>query len=259
MWLEFKVVKKTFVVQGKECPVLGTFSGGVKRRNILVIIGASGSGKSTLLRILAGLDVDYIGRIEVNGKPIIGPSRRVGLVFQDTRLLPWMSVYENVEFALARDLNTAQRRTRVLAALETVGLERRGSAYPRELSGGMAKRVALARSIVTTPELLLLDEPFAGLDLTAKLRLIRIIDRVRDQIDLTLIVVTHDPDEALMLGDEIAALSGSPAILGPHTKVELPKPRDLRTALYKSARDGLISFMLGAPPAEGNPNVVPAK
>jgi sulfonate transport system ATP-binding protein len=220
----------------------------VEAGEILVILGGSGCGKSTLLRLIAGLDRPTEGRVLLDTEPIQGPHPAIGLVFQEPRLLPWLRVAENVGFGL-HDRPRAERDGRVAAALERVGLAAHAGDWPRELSGGMAQRAALARALVARPRVLLLDEPFSALD-----SLIR-ADLQDHLLDLwaedrqTLVVVTHDIEEALMLGDRIAVMRPRPGRLEGIHAVDLPRPRDrdsvaferqkkaLRRALADAARD----------------------
>ena len=171
---------------------------------ILVIVGGSGCGKSTLLRAVSGLDNPTQGRVQLDGVTITAPHEKIGIVFQEPRLLPWLTVADNVGFGLYH-LPAAERRARVAHTLERVGLSDKAKVWPRELSGGQAQRVAIARALVPEPEVLLLYEPFSALDAFTRADL-------QDHLlslwaDLkptpTLVVVTHDVDEAVVLGDRI--------------------------------------------------------
>src|SRR5215211_3215963 len=168
---------------------------------IIVVVGGSGCGKSTLLRLVSGLDRPTQGAITLDGAPITGPHEKIGIVFQEPRLLPWLSVAGNVGFGLEHRPRE-ERAARVAMQLERVGLREKAGVWPRELSGGQAQRAALARALVTRPEVLLLDEPFSALDAFTRADL-------QDHLlslwaDLkptpTLVVVTHDVDEAVVLG-----------------------------------------------------------
>ncbi|VFR31551.1 Alkanesulfonates ABC transporter ATP-binding protein / Sulfonate ABC transporter, ATP-binding subunit SsuB [plant metagenome] len=206
---------------------------------VTAIIGASGCGKSTLLRILAGLETAYQGDVEVAGAPVQGPGLARGIVFQDHRLIPWMSVDENIGLALHR-LTADERQARVAATLSLVGLSAFSSAYPAQLSGGMAQRVAIARALAHRPRMLLLDEPFGALDALTRMQLQDELLAIRARERVTTVLVTHDIEEALYLGDRVVVLSSRPGRVAETIDVDLPHPRArndprlaaLRLALY---------------------------
>jgi sulfonate transport system ATP-binding protein len=183
----------------------------VRRGEFVALLGASGCGKSTLLRILAGLDDDAEGRIEIDGGSAV--------VFQEPRLLPWKRVAANVRLGLSG----ADRGDRAEAALADVGLADRAAAWPVTLSGGEAQRVALARALVRDPSVLLLDEPFAALDALTRLRMQNMLRRLYEQRELTVVLVTHDVDEALLLADRTVVLEDGRA--GDVFPIDLPRPR----------------------------------
>ncbi|HXW31217.1 MAG TPA: ABC transporter ATP-binding protein [Xanthobacteraceae bacterium] len=209
---------------------------------IVAIIGASGCGKSTLLRLVCGLDQPTEGAIRLDGTLIRAPHARIGIVFQEPRLLPWLSVAGNVGFGL-RDRPAAERRARVRAALERVGLADKADAWPRELSGGQAQRVALARALVPRPDVLLLDEPFSALDAFTR------VDLQEHLLDLwadrrpTLVLVTHDVDEAIALADRVVILSGRPGRVFAEIVTELPRPRDRHAAGFDLAKRRVLAAL----------------
>lgn len=167
---------------------------------IASLVGASGCGKSTLLAIAAGLDTAYRGRVLLAGDPIAGPSDGIGLVFQEPRLFPWLTAAQNIAFGGAAD------PARVEALLSDVGLTGFGAALPHQLSGGQAQRVAIARGLYTQPRVLLLDEPFSAVDAFTRMQLQDVLLRVARARELTVLLVTHDIDEALHLSDRVLLL-----------------------------------------------------
>jgi sulfonate transport system ATP-binding protein len=192
---------------------------------LVAVLGPSGSGKSTLLRLLAGLDRPSGGRARFDGRPIDRPRDEVAVVFQEPRLMPWLTVAGNVGFGLW-DTPAAERAARVRAAIDRVGLGAFAHALPKQLSGGMAQRTALARALVTRPKLLLMDEPFSALDpLTRETQQDHLLDVLgRDRP--TVLFITHDIDEALALADRIVLLAGPPGRVALNQPVDLTRPRD---------------------------------
>lgn len=196
----------------------------VEAGEILAVVGGSGCGKSTLLRLIAGLDRPSAGRVEVDGAAITAPHPAVGIVFQEPRLLAWLTVAQNIGFGLAH-LSRAERKARVTAALERIGLPGHGDRWPRELSGGQAQRVALARSLVTRPRVLLLDEPFSALDAFTRADLQEHLLALWEDTRPTLVLVTHDIDEALTLADRIVGMQPYPGRIAAILNVPLARPR----------------------------------
>ncbi|MEO0035689.1 MAG: Aliphatic sulfonates import ATP-binding protein SsuB [Pseudomonadota bacterium] len=192
---------------------------------ILAIVGGSGCGKSTLLRLIAGLDAPSRGRIALDGAPIVEPHPDVAVVFQEPRLMPWLSIEDNVGFGI-RALPAAEYRDRVEQALERVGLLDRRGHWPRELSGGQAQRVALARALVRRPRVLLLDEPFSALDALTRAGLQDHLLELWAYDRPTLILVTHDIEEALVLADRVVVMQPDPGRIRLDLPLPLARPRD---------------------------------
>ncbi|BFG81527.1 ABC transporter ATP-binding protein [Paraburkholderia terrae] len=197
--------------------------------SVLAIVGASGCGKSTLLNIIAGLVQADQGDVRIDGvagEPM-HDTRVVSYMFQEDRLLPWRTIVANTEFGLeAGSLNAERRRERALAALKMTGLEGFEHAYPHELSGGMRSRVALARSLVVKPYILLMDEPFSKLDPQMRSQMHAELLRIREQLKMTVVFVTHDVEEAIVLADKVVVLRPRPGRVRDALMIDLPRPRD---------------------------------
>jgi sulfonate transport system ATP-binding protein len=212
---------------------------------IVALVGASGSGKSTLLRLLSGLEAPTSGRALFHDIEIDGPRPEIGMIFQEPRLLPWLSVADNVGFGLAH-LAAADRDRRVGRALDRVGLAAYAKALPRELSGGMAQRVSIARALVGQPEILLLDEPFSALDAFTRTDLQdHLLDLWREDRP-TLVLVTHDLDEALALADRVVLLAGPPGRIFAERPVSLARPRERTSAAFQEEKRQLLSTLHAA-------------
>ncbi|HXB78615.1 MAG TPA: ABC transporter ATP-binding protein [Bradyrhizobium sp.] len=210
---------------------LERFSARINLGEIVAIIGGSGCGKSTLLRAVAGLDLATSGGVTLDEIAICAPHAKIGIIFQEPRLLPWLSVADNIGFGLS-DLSADIRRETVARALTRVGLTDKASAWPRELSGGQAQRVAIARALVPQPEVLLLDEPFSALDAFTRRDLQdHLLDLWADTRP-TLVLVTHDVDEAVVLADRVFVMRPRPGRLFAEIKVNLGRPRDRNSPLF---------------------------
>jgi ABC-type nitrate/sulfonate/bicarbonate transport system ATPase subunit len=221
-------VSRYFTVNEGIFQALDRVSLTVKKGEFVSLIGPSGCGKSTLLRMLAGLDRPDSGQVLVSGVPIDAPSLSRGIVFQDHRLLPWLSVEDNILLSLKRQGGaTEKNRQSVARLIELVGLSGFEKAWPHQLSGGMSQRAAIARCLAPGPEILLLDEPFGALDSLTRRRLQQELLQVWEKNQLTTVMVTHDIDEALYLSDRVIVLKPSPGRLHNQYEVALPRPRSL--------------------------------
>ncbi|AHH96901.1 ABC transporter ATP-binding protein [Kutzneria viridogrisea] len=208
---------------------VGEVSFTVEPGELVCIVGPSGCGKSTLLRCVAGLLEPSKGSVSLHGNAVSGVPDDLAVVFQDysRSLLPWRTVAGNVEFPLRdRGLSKAQRRDRVAEALSWVGLSKAAGKHPWQLSGGMQQRVCIARALAYRPALMLMDEPFASVDAQTRADLEDLVLKVREEADMTVLLVTHDIDESVYLADRVLVLSGSPSTVVETLKVDLPGPRD---------------------------------
>jgi sulfonate transport system ATP-binding protein len=210
---------------------LGGVSIEVEPGEIVAVIGGSGCGKSTLLRAISGLDPASHGTVVLDGEPITAPHEKIGIIFQEPRLLPWLKVADNVRFGLG-DRPKAEQAARVAMALRRVGLSDKAGVWPRELSGGQAQRVAIVRALVPRPEVLLLDEPFSALDAFTRTDLQDHLLGLWADFKPTLILVTHDVDEAIVLADRVMVMRPRPGRIFEQIAVDLPRPRDRQSAAF---------------------------
>lgn len=216
----------------------------VREREFVSIVAPSGCGKTTLLRMIAGLDTDFLGAIVGPAGRVTGPGLDRGIVFQESRLLPWLTVEGNVSFALPKGLGRIERARRVNELLKVVHLSDSKRLLPYQLSGGMERRVALARALANLPAVLLLDEPLSSLDLSIRRSLQDEIAAIHSRERLTTILVTHDVDEALFLSDRIIVMSGSPARVIDELRVAHPRARVRSDSAYALERQRLIDAVL---------------
>ena len=209
---------------------------------IVAIVGGSGCGKSTLLRAISGLDRPTKGLVHLDDEVITQPHEKIGIIFQEPRLLPWLTVAENVGFGIAH-LPAAERKERVARALDRVGLTDKADVWPRELSGGQAQRVAIARALMPRPEVLLLDEPFSALDAFTRADLQdHLLDLWADSKP-TLVLVTHDVDEAVVLADRIIVMRPRPGRLFEEIEADLPRPRDRQSAAFDHVKRRVLAAL----------------
>jgi nitrate/nitrite transport system ATP-binding protein len=219
----------------------------------VAVVGYSGAGKTTLVSLVAGLLAPDAGTIEMEGRPIVGPGPDRGVVFQNYSLLPWLSAYENVHLAVDQvygDWSARDKRACSERFLDLVKLGHARDKRPHELSGGMRQRVAVARALAMNPRVLLLDEPLGALDALTRATLQDEIERIFLSERKTILLITNDVDEAILLADRIVPLSAGPAAsLGPEVRVEVPRPRE-RKALgrdprYRAVRNEVLAYLLG--------------
>lgn len=259
--LELAALSKSFSVDEREVRVLADIDLSVQAGEFVTIVGASGCGKSTLLRLILGLDLSYDGEIRIDGKRVERPGLDRSIVFQDHRLLPWLTAEQNVAAALRRSpLGRAERAATVRDHLELVGLTAFARAYPAQLSGGMAQRVAIARALVNRPRFLLLDEPLGALDALTRLRLQDELKRIVAHEGSTALLVTHDVDEAVYLGQRVVVLSPNPGRISAVLSVPPSARNDRSSADYIALRDRILALLgvSGRKLAEAEVTVQPA-
>ena len=226
-----------------ERPILRSLRLRLAEGETVSLVGASGCGKSTLLSIAAGLDTGYRGNVCLDGQPLRGPSPHIGMVFQEPRLFPWLTVAQNVAFGAAPQL---EDKARIAALLDEVGLAGHAGALPKQLSGGQAQRAAIARGLFTSPRVLLLDEPFSAVDAFTRMRLQDLLGRVTHQRKLAVLVVTHDIDEALVLSDRVVLMDGAAGPVRAEFTIDLPRPRERAALAANPLRSAILDSLHAA-------------
>lgn len=226
----------------------------VSENEFVSIVGASGCGKSTLLSVIAGLEEPTAGTVEVGGRRVEGPGRDRGVVFQHATLMPWLTVQKNVEFALRGEtgISKSERSDRASEFLRLVGLDGFERSFPSQLSGGMQQRVALARSLSYGPEVLLMDEPFGALDALTRRTMQELLLEVWEQHRLTVLLVTHDIDEAVVTSDRVVVMTPRPGRVQRVVEVPIARPRTLaseRTPQFRDLSDEILGLIHGEPHA----------
>ncbi|UCR87340.1 ABC transporter ATP-binding protein [Pseudomonas chlororaphis] len=239
--VSFNQVGKTFEVAGGELEAIREFNLEIAEGEFVAIVGSSGCGKSTLLRLLIGLDTQFRGEIRVDGKAVNGIGGERGIVFQEHRLFPWLTVEENIGLGLVNEaLSAAERQTRIADFIELVGLTDFTRAYPHQLSGGMAQRVAIARGLVASPRILLLDEPFGALDALTRQQMQDELLAIRERARITTVLVTHDVEEAIFLADRVVVMEPRPGRIKRVVEIALPHPRQRSSFDFHQLREELL-------------------
>ncbi len=231
--MEARGLCKTFQTPGGPVEVLRDVNFSVHRREFICVLGASGCGKSTLIRILAGLEEQTDGAVEVDGKSVAGPGSDRGMVFQSYTLFPWLTVKRNVMFGLLeKGIPKKRAEEEAREWVEVVGLSKFLDAYPFQLSGGMKQRVAIARALANQPRVLLMDEPFGALDAQTRGQMQAYLKQIWMNVDVTIIFITHDLDEAVYMADRIIVLQANPGRIGEIIEVPLMQPRAPEALFY---------------------------
>lgn len=234
--IQVNALHKTFASSPK--PVLENISLTIERGEIVAFLGKSGCGKTTLLNMIGGFEPATSGDILLDGERVTKPSQKSIMLMQNYGLLPWRTVYHNVLFALENSaLSKEDKHTRVMQGLEMVGLADRLNAMPSELSGGMQQRVAIARALAIQPEIILMDEPFAALDTFTRYFLQDEMTAINEKQHMTILLVTHDIDEAIYLADRVVILAPNPGRIYKEITIQLPRQRDRASRDFQHYRE----------------------
>lgn len=240
--LQLRHLYKSFTVKDKELPVLQDINLSVKPGEFISIVGSSGCGKSTLLRLIVGLEDEYQGELLLNEKPIVGTSLDRGIVFQEHRLFPWLTVEKNIGLGLINSKITQKEKDDLIQEhINLVGLVGFETAYPHQLSGGMSQRVAIARALVNRPKVLLLDEPFGALDALTRSHLQQELRSIWEKEGITMILVTHDVEEAVFLGSRVVVMEPRPGRIKKIVDINLPHPRNRNSLAFAHLREQVLA------------------
>ncbi len=249
MHLEINHLSKQFDTRQGPVLALDDINMHVETGEFVCAVGASGSGKSTLLRLVAGLDMPTSGEITVDGQRVTGPGSDRGMVFQSYTLYPWMTVQKNVEFGLKlQGLGQRERREMASYYLDVVGLTKSARSLPKQLSGGMKQRVAIARTLASRPKIMLMDEPFGALDVQTKETMQQFMLDLWNRTGVSILMITHDVDEAVFLSQRIYVLTAHPGTIQREVFVDLPSDRDYtirRDRAFQDYREGIMDLLRG--------------
>jgi NitT/TauT family transport system ATP-binding protein len=257
--LEVNHLTKRFPTQAGQLDALRDVSFQIHRREFVTVIGPSGCGKSTLIRMIAGLDHPTSGEILLDGKPVTAPGPDRGMVFQGYTLFPWLTVKKNVMFGLElAGRSQTGAATDALQWIEMVGLAAHADSYPHQLSGGMKQRVAIARALANNPRILIMDEPFGALDAQTRCQMQSYLLQIWRQVDVTILFITHDLDEAVYLSDRILVLGANPGHIEEFIENPVARPRNAEqfiTTPFLSVRQRLDHLI--HPPGQGHEDKLP--
>ena len=242
--LTIQNISKKFRIDKGTLSVLEDISLDIEKGEFISIVGTSGCGKSTLLKMIIGLDPPTEGKILIDGREVVKPTIECGMVFQEARLFPWLTVRENIEFGITRPVSGEERERLVLQHVELVGLKGFEKALPKQLSGGMQQRVSIARALVNHPDILLLDEPFGALDALTRINMQNEVLKLWEHEKKTMVLVTHDIDEAVFLSDRIIVLSSRPGRILDRITVTLPRPRERSSDEFLKIRGKIFKYLM---------------
>ena len=240
--LAYRRISKTFQQRGKALEVLDSIDLDVHESEFVCLLGPSGCGKSTLLNIAGGFEKPTAGTVTIDGDPVHGPSRKRIFVFQEYGIFPWASVWDNVVLGL-RDRPKKEQYEKAQATIDLVGLTGFERAYPMELSGGMKQRVEVARALAVEPDVIFMDEPFGALDSLTRLSMRAELIRIWKAKNPTILFVTHDVEESVMLADRVVVLSARPGRIADEVTIDLPHPRDPSNPEFGEIRTRLFAAL----------------
>lgn len=249
--LSVEHLKKNFIIEKSTLEVLSDINLEVQKGEFISIVGESGCGKSTFLKLVISLEDKTDGVIRIDGEEVVGPPGKCAMIFQESRLFPWLTVEQNIAFTLNHSISKKEKKEIAQKHIELVGLSGFEKALPKQLSGGMQQRVSIARALATDPELLLLDEPFGALDAFTRINLQEETLRIWEEKHTTMILVTHDIDEAIYLSDRIVVLSAKPGLVKSVIPVTLPRTnRDRGSYDFMELRRKVMLNLLNRPKDE---------
>jgi sulfonate transport system ATP-binding protein len=240
-YIQVKNVSRSFTESEHELKVLKNINFSIEKGEFICIVGGSGCGKSTLLRIMSGLDNGKEGEVIIDSEIVTKPKKTRGFVFQENRLFPWLNVEDNIKFALDEGTNE-EKQKKAQDSIELVRLHGFEKTYPKALSGGMAQRANIARALVNNPNVLFLDEPFGALDAFTKMQLQNELIQIKQEEGSTMIMVTHDIDEAIYLSDRIIVMDKAPGRIRDIVSVDLPRPRDRNDYHFTEIRRKIYGY-----------------
>jgi sulfonate transport system ATP-binding protein len=240
-FLTISHVHKKYLIKNNEFEVLSDVNLTVREGEFISIVGISGCGKSTLLKLIVGLESASAGEVLLAGNKVREPSEMCGIVYQEPRLFPWSNVVQNIAFGIPKNFTSEEKKRRIREHINLVGLNDFEYALPKHLSGGMQQRVSIARALVGNPELLLLDEPFGALDALTRIHMQREVLKIWKVEKRTMILVTHDIDEAIFLGDRVIVMTKRPGTIQEIIPVELERPRNRTSDNFQKIRKRIYS------------------
>ena len=243
--LDVENLNKVFHIDNEDVPVLENLNLHIAKGEFISIVGPSGCGKSTLLKLIISLDKKNSGTIRIDGTDVNGTSDKCSMIFQEARLMPWLTVEKNIDFVIPKSVPKKERKELVDHNIELVGLSNFRNALPSQLSGGMQQRVSIARGLVTNPELLLLDEPFGALDAFTRMNMQQELLNIWREEGNTMILVTHDIDEAIFLSTKIVIMSERPGKIKKIISVDLPGQRDRSSEDFLLIRKSVLEEFFG--------------
>ena len=242
--LKIRNIEKIFQINDEFLQALENVNAEIKDGEFISIVGPSGCGKSTLIRMIAGLESPTNGEITLNEKVITKPSLDIGMIFQESRLFPWLTIEKNIEFGISdKSKSRAEKKKLAEEMISLVGLTGFSKALPKQLSGGMQQRASIARGLINKPKILLLDEPFGALDAFTRMNMQDELLRIRKEKNMTMVMVTHDVDEAVYLANKIVVMSPRPAKIEEIITVEHSYPRDRNNDEFIALRSRILKVL----------------